>query len=115
MTAPSEEPGWAPVWRRWPSAAGWAWSFDLAQLPREAGCDRLDRALYSESLSRIVLTIPPARMPEATRLLAGVPHADIGAVTTAAQLVIRLGDQRLQAPLHALKAAWQAPLLSMQG
>jgi phosphoribosylformylglycinamidine (FGAM) synthase-like enzyme len=87
---------------------------DLASLPRDGGLERLDRVLFSESLSRIVLTIPPGRLSEARRLLAEVPHADIGAVVAGDQLRIALGPERLVAPLASLKAAWQAPIASMQ-
>jgi phosphoribosylformylglycinamidine synthase len=87
---------------------------DLERLPRTRGLDRLDRVLFSESNSRIVLTVPREKVSEAERLLAAVPHATIGSVVAMPTLRITLGAQELKADLARLKSAWQRPLKVME-
>ncbi len=96
-------------------SGGLGMDIDLDSLPRESGLARLDTVLFSESLSRIVLTIPQERLGACERLLGGVPHAVVGSVVAEPQLSIRLGAQVLRSPLTALKAAWQQPLKVMEG
>lgn len=77
------------------------------------GITRLDRLLFSESQSRIVITVPADLIPVMDNLLAGIPYAVIGEVVAEPFLTITgLGGQ-LRADLAGLKAAWQAPLASM--
>jgi phosphoribosylformylglycinamidine synthase len=96
-------------------SGGLGMDIDLESLPRAPGLDRLDTILFSESLSRIVLTIPQESLGACERRLAAVPHAVVGSVVAEPQLSIRLGAQALRAPLSALKASWQQPLQVMDG
>ncbi|MBA3846555.1 MAG: hypothetical protein H0X45_07915, partial [Planctomycetes bacterium] len=70
----------------------------------------LDRLLFSESLSRVVLTVPRARLAEAEKLLAGVPHAAIGEIVAEPRLRIDGIGAGLEVGLAELKAAWQGTL-----
>jgi phosphoribosylformylglycinamidine synthase subunit PurSL len=91
-------------------AGGLGLDIDADRVPAAADVATLDRLLFSESNSRIVLTVPAQRLPEATRLLAGVPHAVIGSVVAGGAISIRGRGAVLRADGAALKAAWQAPL-----
>ncbi|MBA2480814.1 MAG: phosphoribosylformylglycinamidine synthase subunit PurL [Planctomycetes bacterium] len=95
-------------------SGGLGMDIDADRAPRD-GIARLDQLLFSESNSRIVITVPAARLAEAERLLADVPHAVIGQVTAGPQLVIRGLGGACRAPLADLKAAWQRPLSIMEG
>ncbi len=94
-------------------AGGFGLDLDLAHLPVE-GITALDRALYSESQSRLVLTVPAQHLPAALAALAGVPHAVIGHVIPEAEVRVRGFGGAFTAGLGALKAAWQAPLRVME-
>jgi phosphoribosylformylglycinamidine synthase len=87
-------------------AGGLGIEVDAARIPRQ-GVETLDRALFSESQSRIVLTVPPAKLAQAEALLKDVPHARIGTVTTSPRLVVRGLGAVVDEPLAELKAAWQ--------
>ena len=87
---------------------------DAEAIPRE-GVTVLDRALFSESQSRIVLTVPAAQVEQAHRLLAGVAHATLGVVTESPRLEISGLGGTLSADLAELKAAWQGALAVMEG
>jgi phosphoribosylformylglycinamidine synthase len=95
-------------------AGGYGMEIDAEAIPRE-GVVALDRALFSESQSRIVLTVPKGRVAEAHRLLAAVPHAVIGQVTAEPTLAIAGLGGALRADLAGLKDAWQRPLQVMEG
>ena len=95
-------------------AGGFGMDLDAGAIPRE-GVTTLDRALFSESQSRIVVTLPRGAVREAHRLLAHVPHAVIGSVIAEPELRIAGLGGGLVADLAALKRAWQAPLAVMEG
>jgi phosphoribosylformylglycinamidine synthase subunit PurSL len=87
---------------------------DLQAVPRE-GVDDGVVALFSESQSRIVLSIPADRLDEARRHLAAVPHAVVGEVTAATELAMQgLGVQATVA-LEQLRGAWQRLSKRMAG
>jgi phosphoribosylformylglycinamidine synthase len=95
-------------------AGGLGMVVDAEAIPRES-VRTLACALFSESQSRIVLTIPPAHVAEAHRLLAAVPHAEIGTVVTTQRLDVSGLGRGLSAGLADLKAAWQGALSVMEG
>jgi phosphoribosylformylglycinamidine synthase II len=95
-------------------AGGLGMDIDAEAIPREGVVD-LDRALFSESQSRIVLTVPAAQLMAAHRLLAGVPHAVIGRVVAGQRLEIAGLGGRVSRGLGELKAAWQSGLAVMAG
>jgi len=91
-------------------AGGFGMEIDAERIPRAADVRALDRLLFSESNSRIVLTVPAARVAEAATLLRGVPHAVVGAVVAEPVLTITGLGGRLHAGLAGLKAAWKGTL-----
>jgi phosphoribosylformylglycinamidine synthase len=93
-------------------SGGLGMAVDAAALPRRA-VDRLDLALFSESLSRLVLTVPKSRLERARGLLKGVPHAVVGEVILEPELRICGLGGALTADLAGLKRAWQGTLAGM--
>ncbi len=94
-------------------AGGFGLDVDAAKIPRAKGLERLDQLLFSESNSRIVLTVPAARLAEARALLGSVPHAAVGEVASHRELRVSGMGGALAAGIDGLKAAWQEPLRSM--
>ena len=93
-------------------SGGFGMEIDANAIPRE-GVTTLDRALFSESQSRIVVTVPKSALHEVHQLLSGVPHAVIGTVVAAPILsIVGLGGQ-VATDLALLKESWQAPLSVM--
>jgi phosphoribosylformylglycinamidine synthase II len=86
---------------------------DLAALPRE-GVEDACTALFSESQSRIVLSVSPAKLDEARRLLAAVPHGVIGEVTSEPALAVSGLGAGFSVGNAALKSAWQRLTTAMQ-
>jgi phosphoribosylformylglycinamidine synthase len=67
--------------------------------------------LFSESNSRFVCEVPPAHTADFRRALAGVPAAEIGAVTEAPNLRIECGGAvRIQSTWERLRRWWSEPL-----
>ena len=91
-------------------AGGFGMTIDAERIPRTADVRALDRLLFSESNSRIVLTVPAARVAEASALLRGVPHAVVGAVVAEPVLTVAGLGGRMRADLAGLKAAWKGTL-----
>jgi phosphoribosylformylglycinamidine (FGAM) synthase-like enzyme len=52
----------------------------LAALPRAAGVDRDDSALFSESAGRFLVEVAPEDAPALEEALAGIPHGCLGRV-----------------------------------
>lgn len=94
-------------------AGGLGVSVDAGAVPAE-GITALDRLLFSESQSRIILSVPAERLAEARRLLAGTPHAVVGRVTAEPELAITGLGGALRTGCAGLKAAWQSPLKVME-
>ena len=93
-------------------SGGFGMEIDANAIPRE-GVTTLDRALFSESQSRIVLTVPKGAVHEVHQRLAGVPHAVIGSVVAAPVLSITGLGGVVATDLALLKESWQAPLSVM--
>jgi len=87
---------------------------DLAAVPREGVSDGLV-ALFSESQSRIVLSVPAERLDAATRLLSDVPHAVVGTVTMLPTVAISGLGVTLSVSNDQLKSAWQRLSQRMAG
>ena len=67
--------------------------------------------LFSESNTRFACEIEPGQAATFEQALSGVPLAKIGSVTDGGQLVVTVGGKRaIDADIHTLKEAWQAPL-----
>jgi phosphoribosylformylglycinamidine synthase len=88
-------------------AGGFGLDIDAEKAPRTAAVSDLATLLFSESQSRIVLTVPQDRLPQALGLLAGAPHAVIGNVANHAELRISGLSGALRAPLESLHHAWK--------
>ncbi len=84
---------------------------DLSAVPYE-GDLRPDFVLFSESASRILVTVPREKQKEFEKLFSGTTYALIGEVVAEPVLIVRngRGETLLEEGLHALKAAWQKPL-----
>ena len=61
-------------------AGGFGMEIDADRIPRESSLTDLSTLLFSESLSRIVLTVPGERVKEVRDILGDVPHEFIGSV-----------------------------------
>ena len=94
-------------------AGGFGMEVDLGKL-RVEGVSTLDRALFSESQSRLVLTIPAQHLAKAHAILKAVPHALIGTVVPAKTLTVNGFGSSFSVGLDRLKSAWQAPLKVME-
>jgi phosphoribosylformylglycinamidine synthase len=94
-------------------AGGYGLEIDADAIPRE-GVTTLERALFSESQSRIVVTVPKGAVHEVHQRLAAVPHAVIGSVIVSPVLSITGLGGRVASDLALLKQAWQAPLSVME-
>ncbi len=84
---------------------------DLSAVPYE-GDLRPDFVLFSESASRILVTVPREKQKEFEKLFSGTTYALIGEVVAEPVLIVRngRGETLIEESLHALKAAWQKPL-----
>ena len=94
-------------------SGGFGMNLDLTKAPCE-GITSLDRLLFSESQSRVVLTIPKANIPAAHTFLAAVPHAILGTVIAEQELRVSGFGTSFTAPLAGLKSAWQGTLKVME-
>ena len=80
--------------------------------PRRASCaaaaSTRPRGLFSESNTRFLCEVRPAQAAAFESALANVPHARIGQVTTAANLVVAAGGAVvLESDLETLREAWK--------
>ncbi|MBU0673256.1 MAG: phosphoribosylformylglycinamidine synthase subunit PurS [Proteobacteria bacterium] len=92
-------------------AGGFGMTVDLVKVPAsEIGRD--DILLFSESQSRLLVTIPPERADDFEAIMANTTWARIGQVTEEATLVCTGlgGNEVIHAQLANLKKAWQATL-----
>jgi phosphoribosylformylglycinamidine synthase len=71
--------------------------------------------LFSESASRLLVTVPPAQRELFEALFAGQDCACIGTVIASSELRITglSGETLLCCPIADLKEAWQSPLREM--
>ncbi|MCH7479617.1 MAG: phosphoribosylformylglycinamidine synthase, partial [SAR324 cluster bacterium] len=92
-------------------AGGLGMALELSGLAQAEGLEA-EALLFSESPSRLVVTVPPALRAEFEACMAGLPCYFLGRVNAGDCLVIRGPEGRpwIDATLSALKEAWQAPL-----
>ncbi|HEQ70994.1 MAG TPA: phosphoribosylformylglycinamidine synthase, partial [Spirochaetia bacterium] len=85
---------------------------DLDELPlREGEPPGLHSLLFSESASRLVVSVPPEHEKEFSSLFASQPHGFLGRVTADDNLVVSLSGKRVMAlPLAQALAAWKGTL-----
>lgn len=95
-------------------AGGFGMDIDLDQLDAPVEL-RADRRLFSESQSRLLLTVQPQHQAQVEDLFSGQSCSLIGRVVERPELTVAGGDGRniIQVPLSRLKDAWQAPLREM--
>ncbi|TVR44655.1 MAG: phosphoribosylformylglycinamidine synthase subunit PurL [Planctomycetota bacterium] len=94
-------------------AGGYGMQIDADRIPRERACNNLATLLGSESLSRLVLTVPAEKVTELRQLLADIPHEFVGTVIEDPVLRIRGLGGELEADLPRLKTAWQSGLATL--
>ncbi len=80
-----------------------------------AGSVREDKLLFSESQSRLLVTVHPEHQEAFVTLFAGQSCCRIGQVTTQTELIINglHGQSLVEVSIEELKQAWQAPLREM--
>jgi phosphoribosylformylglycinamidine (FGAM) synthase-like enzyme len=85
---------------------------DLRGLPKNDDCVRTDSQIFSESNSRYIVEVAPAKYAEFSKLMLNLPFGQIGKVTGDNRLVIKAEDQNsiVDVDLDTLKSAWQEPL-----
>ena len=92
-------------------AGGLGMEIDLAKLPVE-GIFRDDKALFSESPGRFVITIAPTSRARFEDILRETIHACIGRVTESRAFTLRGmdGNVVIRADISSLKEAWKSPM-----
>ncbi len=92
-------------------AGGLGLVIDLSAVPYEGG-GRPDYILFSESASRIVVTVPRERQHDFEKLFAGTTYALIGEVVAEPVFIVRTGtgETIIEENLSELKEAWKGPL-----
>ncbi len=92
-------------------AGGLGMIIDLSAVPYE-GEKRADYILFSESASRIVVTVPRDKQKDFEKLFSGAMCALVGEVVAEPVLTIRdtTGATLLEENIYELKAAWKKPL-----
>ncbi len=95
-------------------AGGFGMDIDLAKVDLDGVC-REDSVLFSESQSRLLVTVHAENQAAFEQLFAGQSCAAIGTVSADTQLKITglQGNVLVNESLDALKEAWQAPLREM--
>ena len=83
----------------------------LSSVPVD-GVNRDDFILFSETASRLLVSVPPAKKEEFEKAIAGNVFAAIGEVTNDGILTIdgSVGNTVVRASLDELKEAWKKPL-----
>ncbi len=95
-------------------AGGYGIQADLRKVAAPADL-REDKLLFSESQSRLLVTIKPGSQEAFEALFAGQSCSLIGEVREQPELLVTglQGQALINAPIEQLKAAWQAPLREM--
>ena len=95
-------------------AGGFGMNIDLDRIDAPAGL-RSDRLLFSESQSRLLVTVHPQHQSAFEEIFGGRSCSLIGEVVKTPELKVCDGDGRvlIQVPLARMKDAWQAPLREM--
>ena len=94
-------------------AGGFGMEIDADRIPRESSLTDLSTLLFSESLSRIVLTVPGERVKEVRDILGDVPHEFIGSVIEEPTLRVKGLGEHFEASNASLKAGWQSGLSTL--
>ncbi len=92
-------------------SGGFGLFVDLSAVPYE-GTPRADFILFSESASRILVTVPREKQRDFEKLMEGTTFALIGEVIATPELLVRdsLGRDLVKESLRELKEAWKSPL-----
>ena len=91
-------------------SGGLGMDVDLSAVPAE-NLDRLDHLLFSESQSRMVVTVRPENRAEFEKIMADSVFSLIGEVTDSPRLTMsHNGKKMVDEPVEELKKAWQSPL-----
>ncbi|MCK4509037.1 MAG: phosphoribosylformylglycinamidine synthase, partial [Desulfuromonadales bacterium] len=95
-------------------AGGFGMYIDLTKVPVDTAM-REDKLLYSESASRLLVTVKPANRERFEALFAGQIFACIGQVANDEYLKIAglQGEVLVRSTIDDLKEAWQSPLREM--
>jgi len=95
-------------------AGGFGVEIDLRQLDCETGL-REDKILFSESQSRLLVTVRPEQQDSFEKEFAGQSCRSIGRVSQyqAVKIIGLTGQILINAAIDELKTAWQAPLREM--
>ncbi len=90
-------------------AGGYGMDVDLSLMPMQ-GVDRNYKALFSESASRFVVTVDPAKADEFERMLGTNPYARVGRVRPGDGFYVKGldGHTAVAASIYELKDAWQS-------
>jgi phosphoribosylformylglycinamidine synthase len=92
-------------------AGGFGMEVDLRKVPVE-GIERDDYLLFSESQSRFVVTVHPAKQKAFLSIMKGITVGEIGKVIEGKAFIVTglRGKKIIQGDIYKLKAAWQRPL-----
>jgi len=90
-------------------AGGLGIEADLRGLPKSKDCTRADTQLFSESNSRYVVEVEPAKFDAFAKLMLNLPFGQIGKVTNGKMLVVKAenGKRVIEAETGFLKQSWQ--------
>jgi len=93
-------------------AGGLGCRVDLRMVPKRGLIEDDSVLLFSESNSRLLLEVLPENAERVEKMLAGVPHAQIGHVTLTGrvQAIGHSGRSVIDEDIAELKEAWQKPL-----
>ncbi len=107
----ASEGGLAVAFAETAFAGGFGLEVNVRKLKVDGDLSDVER-LFSESNSRLVVTVSPDNAAAFEQTMADSPHSRIGAVTDTGRLVCVGVDDRvvIDEPIVELKAAWQAPL-----
>ncbi len=88
-------------------SGGFGLDIDADRIPHSEEVKQLDELLFSESLSRIIISVPHDKVNEVRPLLADVPNEFVGTVVEEQQLSVKgLGDS-FAVSLSDLKTSWK--------
>ncbi|MBN1255320.1 MAG: phosphoribosylformylglycinamidine synthase subunit PurL [Deltaproteobacteria bacterium] len=92
-------------------AGGFGMEVDLRNVPAE-GIVRDDYLLFSESQSRFVVTVNPAKKDAFLAIMKGITLGEIGRVPKGKAFIVTglKGKKVIQGDIYKLKVAWQKPL-----
>jgi phosphoribosylformylglycinamidine (FGAM) synthase-like enzyme len=90
-------------------AGGLGVEADLHGLPKSKDCARVDAQLFSESNSRYIVEVEPAKYDAFASMMLNLPFGQVGKVKSEPRLVIRSedGQEVVDADLDILRQAWQ--------